>query len=119
MPFVIAQPDLMAAAATNLANIGSAITEANAAAAGQTTAVLAAGADEVSAAIAAVFGAHAQGYQALGAQATAFHQQFVQALSAGAGAYAASEAASASPLETALQQLLAVINAPTEMLLGR
>ena len=46
MSFVNAQPDLMSTAATNLANIGSAITEANTAAAGQTTSVLAAGADE-------------------------------------------------------------------------
>src|SRR5258708_19982902 len=100
MSFVIAQPDLMSAAATNLANIGSAITEANAAAAGQTTAVLAAGADEVSAAVAALFGTPAQGYQAPGTQAAAFHQQFLTALSAGAGAYATSEPATAPPLET-------------------
>ena len=119
MSFVIAQPELVATAATNLANIGSAITQANAAAAGQTTAVLSAGADEVSAAVAALFGAHAQSYQALSAQAAAFHEQFVQALSAGAGAYTSAEAASASPLQTVLQQVLGVINAPTELLLQR
>jgi PE family len=55
--------------------------------------VVAAGADEVSTAIAAVFGAHAEGYQALSAQAASFHDQFVQALNAGAGAYASTEAA--------------------------
>jgi hypothetical protein len=119
MSFVIGQPGLMATAATDLANIGSAMTEANAAAAGQTTAVLAAGADDVSAAMAALFGMHAQSYQALGAQAAAFHQQFVQALSAGAGAYASSEAANVSPLQTVKQDLLGVINAPTEALLQR
>nr|WP_223163860.1 PE family protein [Mycobacterium simiae] len=45
--------------------------------------MLAAGADEVSAAIAALFGTHGQAYQAyraLSAQAVAFHQQFVQLL---------------------------------------
>jgi hypothetical protein len=53
--------------------------------------------DEVSAAIAAVFSGLGQGFQALGAQAAAFHDQFVQALNAGAGVYAATEAANASP----------------------
>ena len=60
-------------------DVGSTITEANAAAATPTTGILAAGADEVSAAVAAVFGAHAEGYQILSTQAAAFHQQFVQA----------------------------------------
>ena len=113
----------MSAAATNLANIGSAITEANTAAAGQTTSVLAAGADEVSAAVAALFGAHAQSYQALSAQAAAFHQQFVQLMNSGASAYAGAEAANAAatanPWQVAQQQLLNLINTPTEMALGR
>ncbi|MGB9224672.1 PE family protein, partial [Mycobacterium sp.] len=115
MSFVIAVPDLMADAATNLASIGSTIGAANAAAAAPTEAVLAAGADEVSVAVAAVFGAHAQSYQALSAQAAAFHDQFVQALAAGAGSYAATEAASASPI----QALLNLVNAPFLGLLGR
>src|SRR5450631_3470568 len=113
MSFVIAQPDLVATAATNLANIGSAITEANAAAAGQTTAVLAAGADEVSAAVAALFGAHAQSYQALSAEAVAFHQQFVQLMNSGASAYASTEAANAAatanPWQVLQQNLLNAI----------
>ena len=71
--------------------------------------VIPAAADEVSAAIAAVFGAHAQGFQALSAQAAAFHQQFIQALTTGAGAYAGVEAASASRLG----QPRATINAAT------
>ncbi len=115
MSFVIAAPDLMAEASVNLSSIGSAIGAANAAAAAPTEAVLAAGADEVSAAVAALFGAHAQSYQALGAQAAAFHDQFVQALTAGAGSYAATEAASASPI----QALLNAINAPFLTALGR
>ncbi len=59
MPFVIAMPEMVTAAATDLANVGSTISEANAAAVAPTAAVLAAGGDEVSAAIAALFGAHA------------------------------------------------------------
>lgn len=88
---MIAAPEAIAAAATDLASIGSTIGAANAAAAANTTAVLAAGADQVSVAIAAAFGAHGQAYQALSAQAATFHIQFVQALTAGAGSYAAAE----------------------------
>ncbi len=120
---VFAVPDEFSWPQQSLANIGSTINEANTAAALPTTNVLAAGADEVSTAVAAVFGSHAQGYQALNAQASAFHQQFVQALKAGAGAYASAEAANAAamanPWQVLQQDVLKVINAPTEALLSR
>lgn len=64
MSFVIAVPETIAAAATDLADLGSTIAGANAAAAANTTSLLAAGADEISAAIAALFGAHGRAYQA-------------------------------------------------------
>ncbi|COW02245.1 PE-PGRS family protein [Mycobacterium tuberculosis] len=73
MSFVIAAPEALVAVASDLAGIGSALAEANAAALAPTTALLAAGADEVSAAIAALFGAHGQAYQTVSAQASAFH----------------------------------------------
>ncbi|MGB9306340.1 MAG: PE family protein [Mycobacterium sp.] len=116
MSFVIAASQMVTAAATDLANIGSALSAANAAAATQTT-VLAAAEDEVSAAIAAVFSAHGQGFQALSAQAAAFHDQFVQALTASAGSYVSAEAANvaaftANPAQTIQQDLLNLINAP-------
>jgi PE family len=47
MSFVIAAPEFLTTAAADLQNIGSSLSEANAAAVGQTTGVLAAGADEV------------------------------------------------------------------------
>jgi hypothetical protein len=119
MSFVIAAPEFVTAAASDVANIGSTISAANAAAAGPTTAVIPAAADEVSAAITSLFNAHAQGFQAFSAQAAAFHDQFVQLMNAGAGQYAAAEAANASPLQTVRQDLLNVVNAPTEALLGR
>jgi PE family len=75
MSFVFAAPEYVAAAATDLANIGSSISAANSAALTPTSSVLAAAADEVSAAVASLFGAHGQAYQALGAQAARFHQQ--------------------------------------------
>ena len=95
MSYLVAAPEFLASAATDLSNIGSRLSAANAAAAVPTTGVLAAAEDEVSAAIAAVFSAHGQGFQALGAQAAAFHDQFVQALTAGAGSYVSAEAANA------------------------
>ncbi len=122
MSFVTAMPELVTAAAADLAGIGSTIEGANAAAAGPTTNLLAAAEDEVSTAIAALFGTHAREFQALSAQAAAFHNQFTQALSTGAGSYSLTEAANSSPLRTLLddfQSLLKVVNTPTEELLGR
>ena len=87
MNYVLAAPEMMAAAATNLGNIGSTISAANAAAAAPTSAVLAAGADQVSVGVATMFGAYTQAYQAISAQAAAFHEQFVEHLNAGAVAY--------------------------------
>ena len=103
MSFVIAAPEFMAAAATDLSNIGSALSAANAAAAGPTTALLAAGADEVSAAVASLFSGHGQAFQALSAQAAAFHAQFVQTFNGAGAAYTATEAANASPLQSIVQ----------------
>ena len=60
MSFVIAAPEFIAAASSDLTSIESTISAANAAAAASTTEVLAAGADDVSAAISALFGAHGQ-----------------------------------------------------------
>ena len=105
MSYVIAAPAYVEAAATDLANIGSAISDANSAALVPASSVLPAGADEVSAAIASLFEAHAQVYQALSAAAQAFHIQFVQLMSTGAEQYAVTEAANASPLQT-VQNLL-------------
>jgi len=104
MSFVIAAPAVVESAATDLASIGSNISAANVAAATQTTAVVAAGADEVSAAIAALFGSHAQAFQAVSAQAASFHQQFVQALNSGAASYASAEAANVSPMQRGAQR---------------
>jgi hypothetical protein len=95
MSYLVAAPEFLASAATDLSNIGSTLSTANTAAATQTTGVLAAAEDEVSAAIAAAFSAHGEGFQALGAQAAAFHDQFVHALTAGAGSYVGAEAANA------------------------
>ncbi|NKE29877.1 PE family protein, partial [Mycobacterium tuberculosis] len=73
----------------------------------------------VSAAIAALFGTHAQEYQALSARVATFHEQFVRSLTAAGSAYATAEAANASPLQALEQQVLGAINAPTQLWLGR
>jgi hypothetical protein len=117
MSYVIAAPEYLSAAATHLTNIGSAIQSANSAALGPTSSILAAGTDEVSAQIAAMFGAHAQAYQALSTQAV--HQQFTQLMSGGAAQYASTEAANSSPLQTIEQDLFNAINTPSQLLTGR
>ena len=124
MSFVFALPDVLGTATTNLASLGSTIRSANAAAAIPTTGVLAAAEDEVSAAIAEMFSAHGQGFQAVSAQAAAFHSEFVQALTAGAGSYVSAEAANvaaftAHPAQAVQQDLLNLVNAPSLALTGR
>jgi triacylglycerol lipase len=124
MSFVIATPELATSAATDLASIGSTLNAAKSAAAAPTTGILAAAEDEVSAAIAAAFSAHGQGFQALGTQAAAFHDQFVQALTAAAGSYVSAEAANAAaftanPAQPIEQDLLNAVNGPSLALTGR
>ena len=119
MSNLIAAPEMMTTAATDLAGIGSSLSEANAAAAASTTRVITAAGDEVSAAIASLFSSHGQQFQAISAQAAAFHAQFVQSLSGAGSSYALAEAANASPLQAVVQgaQSLAVFS-PVKDLTG-
>lgn len=102
---VITAPELMTAAATDLANIGSKISSANAAAAAPTTGVVAAAADEVSTAISGLFSAYAEEFQTLSGQASAFHEQFMNLLNGSATAYLSTEIANAE------QALINTVNA--------
>ncbi len=108
MSYVLALPEAMSAAAADVASIGSAVATVNQGVAVATTEVLAAAEDEVSAAIAALFSAHGQGYQALSAQVAAFHERFVLSLADAAGAYASAEAASVAPLAAFEQTVLGI-----------
>lgn len=92
MSFVTAQPEIVAATANDLRNIGSGLAAQNAAAFASTTGVIPAAADEVSALTATQFAAHAQLYQAVSAQAAAVYDMFVRTLAASAVSYAATEA---------------------------
>ena len=62
-----------------------------------------------------------QEFQALSAQATLFHEQFVQSLTSGAGQYAAAEAANADPLTTLVGEIqsLGLPPGPVKLLTGR
>ncbi|MCV7004754.1 PE family protein, partial [Mycobacterium gordonae] len=75
----------------------------------------AAGTDEISVAVAALFGGYAREYQVIGARVAGWQEQFVVSLHTASGAYAAAEAAAANPL----QSLLDVLNAPSVALTGR
>ena len=107
MTNMLAQPQAMAAAAADVAGIGSAINGANAAAAGPTTGVLEAAADEVSASAAALFNSYAREYQALIKQSGAFHDEFARSLAAAANAYTQTEAAVSKALAAPLTSVAA------------
>ena len=109
MSFVIAAPGLVQDAAEDLTGIGSSLADATASASGPTTAIAAAAQDEVSVAIASLFGKFGQEFHALGAQAQAFHAQFVGSLNSGAAAYVGAEEANA-------QNLLDAVAAPYQAL---
>lgn len=110
MSFVNATPEYVAAAASDLEKIGTAINYANSMASGATSVVQAAGADAVSASISHLFGVHAAAYQAISAQAALFHNQFVQLMSGGAQQYADTEVVNAEPLAVAPQAVAGAAN---------
>jgi PE family len=93
MSYVIAAPEMMTAAATDLAGIGSELSEAHMAAAPPTVALVPAAADEVSAAVTHLFSRYAEDFHGLAAHAAAFNDQFVQNLRTGALSYTQIEAA--------------------------
>ena len=96
MSFVTTQPEALEASASTLQGIGCAVGTVSTAAAGPTTAIVPAAADEVSALTAMQFAAHGQLYQAVSAQAAAIHEMFVDVMRVSAGSYAATEAANAA-----------------------
>ncbi|WP_068177523.1 PE family protein [Mycobacterium sp. UM_CSW] len=115
MSFVSVAPELLQGAAEQLAGVGSSLAEATATATGPTTEIAAAAGDEVSVAIAAMFGNAGQEFQAMSAQAKAFHSEFVSLMNAGAGAYASAEAAN---VEQVLLDFGATVAAPYQALVA-
>lgn len=96
MSFVITQPEALLYAAGKLETLGSALAAESAAAAGPTTGIAPAAADEISALQAALFTAYGDLYQSINAQAQSVHQQFVHTLGTSAGSYQATESANSA-----------------------
>ncbi|CAM3322499.1 hypothetical protein BST27_26960 [Mycobacterium intermedium] len=102
MSFVVVAPEVLESVAAEIAQIGSVVNAGNLTALLPTTALTAAAADEVSTAVATLFTAHAQEYQAAAAQALKYHEQFMSALTAASGSYAGAEAAIVTSLQAAV-----------------
>ena len=96
MSFVTTEREMLLVAPGDLAAIGSMMRAQNAAAAGPIIGVVPPAVGEVSALTAAETAAHGQLYQPVCAQAAAVHELFATAMRAGAGSYAATEAANAT-----------------------
>ncbi len=111
--FVSVVPQAVTAAASDLARISSSISAANAAAAIPTVGIQVTAADEVSAAIATLFGGYAQDYEVLSSLVAAQQDQFVAVLSAAADSYLGTEVANAE------QTVLNAVNAGSRALTGR
>lgn len=95
MSYVIAASEFVRGAAQELAGIGAALADATATVSSPTTAIAAAAQDEVSTALASLFGDFGRQFQTLSTQAQAFQAQFVNQLNASAAAYAGAEIANA------------------------
>ena len=96
--YVFAQPPALAAAATDLSGLGTALGEAAAVAATPTTDLLAAAADEVSASIAKLFGGYGQEFQAVSAKLGTLYQGLVQNLTSTVDYYVNAEAINTAQL---------------------
>lgn len=122
MSAITAIPELLSAAGIDLARIGGLLNAAHQGAANSAQMVVPAAADEVSAGIARLFSQYADDYYGLADQMASFHQTFEQRLTAAAAGYGSAEATNASSLsslEAIQNDILGVINAPTNALFGR
>ncbi|MGO9509267.1 MAG: PE family protein [Mycobacterium sp.] len=117
MSFVVTAPEMVTAAAENLAGIGSTLGEATAAAAAPTTGIATAAADEISLAISQLFGTYGHEFQAISAQASAFHSEFVSLLNGGAAAYLGAELANAQALPAQAAAAVAASESPYQLLI--
>ncbi|WP_454561003.1 PPE family protein, SVP subgroup [Mycobacterium haemophilum] len=122
MSFLKAIPEELAAAATQLATIGSSLTAENAGAAAPTTTIAPATADEVSALQAGIFATYGTLYQQLAAEAQAIQEQFVNTLGLSASTYGTTEAANASAASVGsggpIDALTSLVNGMSTMLGG-
>uniref|UniRef100_UPI0011564E1C PE family protein n=1 Tax=Mycobacterium kansasii TaxID=1768 RepID=UPI0011564E1C len=113
MSFVTIAPQALHCAATDLANVGTVFSQASAAAATPTTALLPAGADEVSAAMATVLTRQGLTWQALSRDYEWLHRQFVDLLNGSTEKYWITE------IDNAAHNAINTANADSEWLVGR
>jgi PE-PPE domain/PE family len=102
MGYLVTTSEMLASAAADVDEIGSAIIDADANAVGPTAGLVAAADDEVSEAIVKLFGGYSRQYHAVLTQAAAFHNKFSQALAAAGSAYAQAEATNTAAMTNAL-----------------
>jgi hypothetical protein len=96
MSFLMAQPEVLEAAAGELHGINTAVRDGSSAAETPTTMLVPAAADLVSIVTAAQFSSHAKRFQLISAQAAAVREQLATTLGISAGSYAATESANTS-----------------------
>lgn len=116
MSYVFVEPPMLTAAAAELAGIGSALNEATAAAAAPTTAIAAAAADEVSTALANMFGAFGQEFQGISARLASLYTGLTERLTATANLYINSEAINVATLVEGATQGLYTPTSPPAVL---
>lgn len=90
--YLVTVPQQLEVAAQHPAGIRSSLAGSAASALTPTTAVAAAAQDEISTVFATIFNDFGKAFQALNAQAQAFHEQFLNLMNASAGAYLSAEA---------------------------
>ncbi|OBB79746.1 PE family protein [Mycobacterium colombiense] len=93
MSFLMAQPEILDAAARELHRINASVREGSSAVAATTTRVAPAAADAVSILTAQQFSRHGQLFQEISAQAAVVREQLATMLGISAGSYAATEIA--------------------------
>jgi hypothetical protein len=119
MEYLVTAPEMLASTAADVEEIGSALANASANAAGPTTGLVAAAEDEVSQAIAKLFGGYGQQYHAVLTQAAVFQNEFTEALAAARNAYAQAEATNAALLNGGTSNALNALGARIQTLLER
>ena len=96
MSFLIAQPEILAAAADEMCAINTAVRAGSSDAVAATTGVVPAAADVVSLLTATQFASHALRFQEISAEAAVVREQLATTLGISAGSYASTESANAA-----------------------
>ncbi len=116
MSFLLVYPDLLSSATRDLENLGSALNSANMSASLPTGELVAAGADEISAAVATLFAEHGQRYQAVAGQFATSYERFVLRLLEATREFVTAEVAIVNYLATSASSL---VNEPVLQVTGR